>query len=169
MPFNSRRSIKKPDVYPGVDRLTQIANRGWFDEYLEKMWKQHQRDQTPMALILSDIDYFKAYNDTYGHPAGDYCLRTIAELLDRHVQRPNDLVARYGGEEFAAILPNTNLAGAHHIAETILKKSQPLAVTPPRITPEDTDLEHWGNQPGASCRGRVRRVNSGGRPGPVPG
>jgi len=117
-----------------VDRLTQIANRGWFDEYLEKMWKQHQRDQTPMALILSDIDYFKAYNDTYGHPAGDYCLRTIAELLDRHVQRPNDLVARYGGEEFAAILPNTNLAGAHHIAETILKNLSRLRL-PHRESP----------------------------------
>ncbi len=104
-----------------VDRLTQIANRRWFDDYLIRMWKQHQRDQTPLALLLSDVDYFKAYNDSYGHPAGDCCLRTIAELLDRHVRRPHDLVARYGGEEFAAILPNTNLLGAHHIAENMLK------------------------------------------------
>jgi diguanylate cyclase (GGDEF)-like protein len=104
-----------------VDGMTEIANRRWFDDYLNQMWKQHQRDQTPLALVLADVDYFKAYNDTYGHPAGDYCLRTIAQLLDRHVRRPNDLVARYGGEEFAAILPNTNLAGGIHIAETFLE------------------------------------------------
>jgi diguanylate cyclase (GGDEF)-like protein/PAS domain S-box-containing protein len=103
-----------------VDRLTQIANRGWFDDYLGQMWKQHQREQAPLALVFIDIDFFKAYNDTYGHPAGDSCLRTVAQLLNRHAKRPNDLVARYGGEEFAAILPNTNLMGAQHIAETAL-------------------------------------------------
>lgn len=100
-----------------VDRLTGIANRRWFDHYLDRMWKQHQRDQLPLALVLSDIDYFKTYNDSYGHLAGDRGLRSIAELLDGQVNRPHDLVARYGGEEFAVILPNTNRVGALHIIE----------------------------------------------------
>ena len=81
------------------------------------------------------MDYFKAYNDSYGHPAGgDRCLRTLAELLNRSIQRPNDLVARYGGEEFALILPNTDLAGARHIADTILEDLQRLRL-PHRESP----------------------------------
>jgi len=116
------------------DSLTQIANRRWFDAQLTILWKQHQRDQTPLALALADVDYFKAYNDSYGHPAGDRCLRTLAELLNRSIQRPNDLVARYGGEEFALILPNTDLAGARHIADTILEDLQRLRL-PHRESP----------------------------------
>lgn len=117
-----------------VDRLTEVANRRWFDQYLDKMWKQHLRDRIPLALVLSDVDYFKAYNDSYGHLAGDRSLRTIAELLDRQVNRPHDLVARYGGEEFAIILPNTNLLGAHHIASTMLESVRHLRL-PHRASP----------------------------------
>jgi diguanylate cyclase (GGDEF)-like protein len=109
-----------------VDSLTEIANRRWFDQYLDKMWKQHQRDQIPLALVLADIDHFKTYNDSYGHPAGDRCLRTVAALLDRYIQRPHDLVARYGGEEFAIVLPNTDGEGVRHIAETICQNVQRL-------------------------------------------
>lgn len=109
-----------------VDGLTQVANRRQFDTYLHSMWKQHLRDQTPLALILTDIDFFKLYNDTYGHQGGDRCLRTIADNLKQQVKRPHDLVARYGGEEFAAILPQTSLAGAHYLAATCLEHIQTL-------------------------------------------
>ncbi|MGB6015933.1 MAG: diguanylate cyclase, partial [Nodosilinea sp.] len=88
-----------------VDGLTQVANRRQFDTYLNQMWKQHLRDQTPLALIIADIDFFKLYNDTYGHQGGDRCLQTIADSLKQQVKRPQDVVARYGGEEVAIILP----------------------------------------------------------------
>ena len=84
------------------------------------------RDQTPLALIMADIDFFKAYNDTYGHQGGDRCLRTIANSLEQQVKRPQDLVARYGGEEFAIVLPQTGLAGAESLAATCLADIQSL-------------------------------------------
>ena len=77
------------------------------------------REQAPLALIMVDIDHFKAYNDVYGHQAGDDCLRRVAGLLRSAIQRPADMVARYGGEEFAIVLPNTNVEGAETIAEKI--------------------------------------------------
>ncbi len=77
------------------------------------------RENKPLSLILCDIDFFKAYNDTYGHIAGDDCLQQVAKAINSAVRRPGDLVARYGGEEFAVILPNTETAGAIHLAETI--------------------------------------------------
>jgi diguanylate cyclase (GGDEF)-like protein len=77
------------------------------------------REQKPLSLILCDIDYFKAYNDYYGHQAGDNCLRLVARTLVRAAKRPGDLVARYGGEEFVVILPNTDLKGAETVAEDI--------------------------------------------------
>jgi diguanylate cyclase (GGDEF)-like protein len=94
------------------DGLTQIANRREFDRYLDQEWQRLQREQGNLALVLADVDYFKGYNDTYGHLAGDDCLRTIGQLLSQVTKRPADLAARYGGEEFALILPNTTRAGA---------------------------------------------------------
>lgn len=102
-----------------LDGLTQIANRRQFDEYLEREWKRSAREQTPISLIFCDVDYFKPYNDTYGHQAGDRCLQQVAKLIDETVRRPADLVARYGGEEFAVILPNTAQNGAVQLAEEI--------------------------------------------------
>lgn len=98
------------------DGLTQIANRRRFDEYLDYQWQQMTREQTPLSIILCDIDCFKQYNDSFGHLAGDDCLRQVAQALALAVKRPADLVARYGGEEFAAILPHTNEAGALKVA-----------------------------------------------------
>ena len=101
------------------DGLTQVANRRCFDQYLAQEWRRLMREQQPIALIMCDVDYFKLYNDTYGHQAGDDCLRTVAMTMSQAVNRPADLVARYGGEEFVVILPNTELSGAIAIAQTI--------------------------------------------------
>jgi diguanylate cyclase (GGDEF)-like protein len=102
-----------------VDGLTQIANRRKFDEYFLRQWNQMLSDRTPLALILGDVDYFKNYNDAFGHLAGDDCLRQVALTIDRILKRPTDLVARFGGEEFAVILPQTSAAGAMKVAELI--------------------------------------------------
>ncbi|MEO0376151.1 MAG: diguanylate cyclase [Cyanobacteria bacterium P01_A01_bin.17] len=101
------------------DGLTKLANRRRFDEYLEQSWKQALRDQTALTLMLCDIDYFKQYNDTYGHLQGDHCLQVVAQTIDGAIRRPLDLAARYGGEEFAIILPNTNAEGAMAVAEKL--------------------------------------------------
>lgn len=101
------------------DELTRLANRRTFNEQLEREWYRALRSQTPLAIILCDVDYFKLYNDTYGHPQGDECLRQVAKVLKQSVVRSNDLVARYGGEEFVILLPNTDANGALQIAENI--------------------------------------------------
>ncbi|MFH7244581.1 MAG: diguanylate cyclase domain-containing protein [Spirulina sp.] len=111
--------VKEAKHMAGVDSLTQIPNRRRFDEYLKKQWQVMAKRQLPLALILADIDYFKQYNDTYGHLLGDSCLTYIAQALQGSINREHDLVARYGGEEFAIILPNTNLSGAITIAKRI--------------------------------------------------
>lgn len=109
-----------------LDGLTQVANRRYFDSYLEQQWKAALRDQQPLSLILLDVDFFKCYNDHYGHLAGDRCLVAIAQTTQTTAQRPTDLVARYGGEEFAIILPETPLSGAIIIAEQIQTAIQAL-------------------------------------------
>lgn len=102
-----------------IDQLTQLANRRQFDEYLFKEWRRMNRNHQPLSFILCDIDYFKKYNDHYGHPEGDTCLKQVAKVLQNSVTRSGDLVARYGGEEFALILPNTDIGGAEKIARDI--------------------------------------------------
>jgi diguanylate cyclase (GGDEF)-like protein len=101
------------------DSLTQIANRRCFDLCLNQEWRRLMRESQPLSLILCDVDFFKSYNDTYGHQAGDNCLRRIASAIATAIKRPSDVVARYGGEEFVIILPNTPALGALHIAEEI--------------------------------------------------
>ena len=102
-----------------LDGLTQIANRRRFDARLKQEWMRLRRENASLSLILCDIDFFKPFNDTYGHQMGDDCLRAVAKAMTRSVKRPADLVARYGGEEFAVILPNTMADGAVQIAEDI--------------------------------------------------
>lgn len=102
-----------------IDGLTQIPNRRRFDEHIEYQWKQMTRERSPICLILLDIDHFKQFNDTYGHLAGDDCLKQVAQVLEGCVHRPSDLIARYGGEEFAAILPQTTLEGAIEVAQRV--------------------------------------------------
>ncbi|HEY9865110.1 MAG TPA: diguanylate cyclase [Candidatus Obscuribacterales bacterium] len=102
-----------------LDGLTQVANRRRFDQILEQEWLRLRREKLPLSLILADIDYFKLYNDTYGHLSGDDCLKQVAQTINQSLKRPADLVARYGGEEFVVILPNTSLPGAIQVAEKI--------------------------------------------------
>lgn len=111
-----------------IDDLTGIANRRQFDRYLAIEWKRCAREKHPLSLIMCDIDYFKLYNDAYGHLEGDRCLKMVAQTINRVTKRPADLVARYGGEEFAVILPNTNISGAQHIAEQIRSHVEALEI-----------------------------------------
>src|SRR5665648_233254 len=101
------------------DGLTGIANRRHFDEELLQESLRAKRDKTPLSLIMLDIDYFKAFNDTYGHLKGDDCLKIVTSILMKTLKRPADLLARYGGEEFAVVLPNTGEAGAVLLAEKL--------------------------------------------------
>lgn len=110
------------------DGLTQIANRRRFDQYLSDEWNRALRSRTPIALILGDVDFFKSFNDNYGHQAGDRCLQMVAQALHRCARRPADLVARYGGEEFAILLPNTNTEGAMRVAEEIRVRTRALDI-----------------------------------------
>lgn len=112
-----------------LDALTGLANRRAFDERLEMEWNRHVREGAPLAVVMIDIDYFKSYNDTYGHPAGDTCLQRLSACVRAQCNRPADLVARYGGEELVIILPNTPLAGAQHVAERIRTAVAAMALT----------------------------------------
>lgn len=112
-----------------VDGLTGIANRRKFDDTFPREWARSARDGSSLALLMMDVDYFKAFNDSYGHQAGDLCLQTIARTLGDCLQRPADLFARYGGEEFIALLPSVDLAGATALAERMRERLAALAIT----------------------------------------
>lgn len=99
-----------------VDGLTGLANRRRFDNYLNTQWINLAQQGSPLSLILCDIDFFKFFNDRYGHPAGDVCLQKVGAVLSHKAEKHQDLVARYGGEEFAVIMPHTHSAGAFHVA-----------------------------------------------------
>jgi diguanylate cyclase (GGDEF)-like protein len=102
-----------------VDSLTGIANRRQFDDTLLREWRRALRKKLSIALLICDVDFFKHYNDHFGHQGGDECLRRIATSLSDQVKRPTDLVARYGGEEFAIVLPDTDADGARRVAEAM--------------------------------------------------
>ncbi|MEH2245115.1 diguanylate cyclase [Nostoc sp.] len=124
----ANEELQQLSIIATIDSLTQVANRRRFEEYLDIEWRRMTRSQQPLSLILFDVDFFKSYNDTYGHPIGDRCLSKIAKVMKDVVQRPTDLVARYGGEEFAVILSNTDIFGAAHIAEKICFAVRKLAI-----------------------------------------
>ena len=104
-----------------TDGLTHLANRRAFDERLEQEWSRANREGKPLSIILGDIDYFKLFNDLYGHVKGDECLKIVAQTLNSCTRRPGDLVARYGGEEFVYILPATTQEGAAAMAKSIVQ------------------------------------------------
>ncbi len=110
------------------DELTGLANRRRFFEVYRKAWSTAQRTQSPLSLILLDLDFFKQYNDHYGHVQGDECLRQVAQLIQACAQRPQDLAARYGGEEFILLLPDTTQAGAQAVARSLCTRLQQAAI-----------------------------------------
>jgi diguanylate cyclase (GGDEF)-like protein len=111
-----------------IDGLTQIYNRRSLDRFLVAEWNRHYRNQQPLSLLFIDIDYFKQYNDTYGHEAGDNCLIQIAKILKHNAKRSSDIAARFGGEEFAMILPETLDTEAFDIAQKIVSCLHELSI-----------------------------------------
>jgi len=111
-----------------VDGMTGVANRRRFDETLQVEWGRAARDKCPLSVALIDVDWFKSYNDRYGHPAGDACLRQLARVFEAGVMRSGDLIARYGGEEFVLIAPDTDLNGIHTIARYLCQEVFALAL-----------------------------------------
>ncbi len=121
----ANRELQKLAHYDG---LTQILNRRGFEDSLARFWKQALRDQSDLALMLIDVDFFKPYNDNYGHLQGDDTLRQVAQCIDATLLRPIDIAARYGGEEFVVLLPGTNLEGAETVGQRILERVQSLKI-----------------------------------------
>ena len=114
-----------------LDGLTGIPNRRHFDEVLDREWRRAMRQGDELSILMCDIDFFKLYNDTFGHQAGDECLCKVAQALTATMDRGGDLLARYGGEEFVAILPGTSLSGASHVAAQMRKAINELALEHP--------------------------------------
>lgn len=113
------------------DPLTGIPNRRRFDQVMQTEWSRCARGSSPLSLIMIDIDYFKAYNDSLGHAAGDECLKSVARALEALLRRPGDLVARYGGEEFVTILPETDAKGAVSMAARMKETVESLGIEHP--------------------------------------
>jgi diguanylate cyclase (GGDEF)-like protein len=120
-----------------MDELTGVANRRHFNRTLDQEWSRTLRNRPFLSLILIDVDCFKAYNDSFGHQAGDEALRRVAEAIKGVLKRPTDLLARYGGEEFAIILPDTRLEGAVALAEAMRIAMEELHLPHPRSTAGD--------------------------------
>ena len=116
------------------DGLTGIANRRYFDDYFVREYRHSVRYSRPLSLIMLDIDFFKQYNDQYGHLNGDVCLKQVASIIKKTINRPTDLVARYGGEEFTIILPETDRIGASVVAEKI------------RLSVKELNIPHIGSK-----------------------
>jgi len=150
-----------------VDGLTGIANRRRLDEELDREWKRMLREKRPLSVVLSDIDHFKLYNDTYGHQGGDECLIRVATAIKDSVNRPGDLTARYGGEEFCLVLPETSGQGAMQIAELVRKnvaemslehKSSPVAEMVTLSLGVATIIPSSGSQPSVLLKAADRAL-----------
>jgi two-component system chemotaxis family response regulator WspR len=111
-----------------VDGLTELSNRRYFDQQLDMEWRRAAREHTPLSVLMIDIDDFKCYNDTYGHPAGDEALKKVARTVQQSGSRSSDVAARFGGEEFALILPATPLDGARSIADELREGVQNMRI-----------------------------------------
>lgn len=121
-----------------IDGVTGSYNRRYFDMVIEEEWKRSMREHSPISLVMIDIDFFKAYNDKYGHQMGDICLFSIAKILGGQLKRASDFIARYGGEEFVIVLPNTNAEHAKVLAEHMRQ-----AIEEARISAGRTSVSKW--------------------------
>ena len=134
------RQRKLLETLAGKDGLTEIDNRRRFDDVLEKEWRRTQRNNLPLSLAMVDVDYFKPFNDNYGHARGDQVLKSVARALTWALHRPADLAARYGGEEFVLLFPDTDAEGAKALAEHVRNSVATLAIphefsqTAPHVT-----------------------------------
>jgi diguanylate cyclase (GGDEF)-like protein len=137
MELELQEANRKLEILAHLDGLTQISNRRSFDRFLHQEWLRLRRGGQSIALILLDVDFFKNYNDTYGHQLGDECLIKIAQALQQNANRPADMVARYGGEEFAVILSDTDESGAIVVAQNIHQAIAQLQI--PHATSEVND------------------------------
>ena len=126
--LQTQRVIAALQQLAAIDYLTQIPNRRTFDEMLSQEWSRAQREKTSLSIAMLDLDFFKTYNDHYGHSAGDQCLQSIAQAIKSPLHRPGDFCSRYGGEEFAVILPNTDSKGALKVLEEIRQAVIDLAI-----------------------------------------
>lgn len=120
-----------------IDVLTEIPNRQKFNETFDKEWRRAVRNKTQLSVAIMDIDFFKQYNDAYGHGRGDTCLKEVAHALANSIRRPTDFVARYGGEEFIAVLPETDISGAMIFAETMRSNVELLKIPHAESVPLD--------------------------------
>jgi diguanylate cyclase (GGDEF)-like protein len=136
------------------DGLTGLANRRRFDERLREEWGRAYRERSSLALLMIDLDHFKAFNDTYGHQAGDECLHAFAGILADEARRGGDLVARYGGEEFALLLPNTGAEGCARAGERIRRALRVAAIPHEKNQPTRRVSTSLG---GAVCRPGTER------------
>ena len=148
------------------DGLTGLSNRRHFDEYLELEWRRSLRDQSQLSLLMIDVDYFKSYNDSFGHLEGDEALRKVATAIREASARPSDLPARYGGEEFALVLPNTTPGGARLVAEKLRQTVAALKI--PHISPTEGScltisigLSTMVPQQGSDCRQLISAADKG--------
>lgn len=128
MEIELKEATRKIERLANQDGLTKLFNRGYFDKILDQEFKRLQRTCQPISLIMADIDFFKKYNDTYGHVAGDNCIRAIADVFKASGKRISDIAARYGGEEFVLLLPNTDLDGANTVARAICRHVDEKAI-----------------------------------------
>jgi len=126
--YRVERANRATQLNALLDGLTELANRRCFNETIEREFKRAARSRLPLSLIMVDIDLFKSFNDQYGHPAGDACLRTISATVQGALRRPSDLAARYGGEEIAIILSETDVAGAIQIVTDVMAAVRARAI-----------------------------------------
>ncbi|MNO49496.1 Phytochrome-like protein cph2 [compost metagenome] len=148
------------------DGLTGLSNRRHFDEYLELEWRRAMREQSQLSLLMIDVDYFKSYNDNFGHLEGDEALRKVAETIRQSCSRPSDLPARYGGEEFVLVLPNTSHGGARLLAEKLRQIIAGLNI--PHVAPApgasltiSIGLATMTPQVGSHCRQLISAADKG--------